>query len=149
MLSLDDFTEYLNQEQEKLIQMGVLQTYKNLALLDKYSINAQARGNEKGKETKIIDLKPKENHKSSDGASGSKKNKKFEKSLCSYCMKGFHPESSCMKKTIDQMEKLLEKHNISLPEGARKTDSGENSKDHNERCHALKASCSKNRCLPH
>ena len=48
-----------------------------------------------------------------------------------------------MKKTIDQMEKLLEKHNIALPEGARKTNSGEKSKDHDERCHALKASCLK------
>ena len=54
-------------------------------------------------------------------------------------MRSFHPESHCMKKTIDQMEKLLEQHNISLPEGARKTDFGEKSKDHDERCHAMKA----------
>ena len=46
-----------------------------------------------------------------------------------------------MKKTIDQMEKFLEQNNIALPEGARKTDSRENTKDHDERCHALKASC--------
>ena len=47
-----------------------------------------------------------------------------------------------MKKTIDQMEKILEQQNISLPEGARKNDSGEQTEDHDERCHALKASCS-------
>ena len=41
------------------------------------------------------------------------------------------------------MEKLLEQHNIALPEGARNIDSGENTKDHDERCHALKDSCSK------
>ena len=58
-------------------------------------------------------------------------------------MRSFHPESHCMKKTIDQMEKLLEQHNISLPEGASKIDSGEYSEDHDERCHALKDSCSK------
>ena len=52
-----------------------------------------------------------------------------------------------MKKTIDQMEKFLEKHNISLSEGARKADSGENTEDHDERCHALKASCSKSQAF--
>ena len=49
----------------------------------------------------------------------------------------------CMKKTIDQMEKLLEQHNISLPEGARKTASRENTEDHDERCHAVKVFFSK------
>ena len=48
-----------------------------------------------------------------------------------------------MKNTNDQMEKILEQHNISLLEGARKTDSGEETEDHDEICHALKASCSK------
>ena len=48
-----------------------------------------------------------------------------------------------MKKTIDQMRKLFEQHNIALPEGARKDDSGDKTEDHDERCHALKASCSK------
>ena len=45
-----------------------------------------------------------------------------------------------MKKTIDKMEKLLEQHNIALHEGSRKTDSRETTEDHDERCHALKAS---------
>ena len=58
-------------------------------------------------------------------------------------MKGFHLESSCMKKSIEKMEKLLEQHIISLPECARNIDSGEETEDHDERCHALKASCSK------
>ena len=48
-----------------------------------------------------------------------------------------------MKKTIDQMRKLLEQHNIALPEGARNTNFGENTEDRDERCHALNASCSK------
>ena len=41
------------------------------------------------------------------------------------------------------MTKLLEQHNIALPEGASKADFGDKTKDHDERCHALKASCSK------
>ena len=104
--------------------MGVIQTSKNQALFVGDSNNAQERGKHKGKKTKNNDSKPKENQKSSNGASGSKKKKKFEKTLCSYCMRGFHLEISCMKKIIDQMEKFLEQHNISLGEGARKDDSG-------------------------
>ena len=43
-----------------------------------------------------------------------------------------------MKKTIDQISKLLEKHNISLLEGARKVDFADKIGDHDERFHALK-----------
>ena len=48
-----------------------------------------------------------------------------------------------MKKTIDQMTKILEQHNISLLEGARKIGYGYKTEDHDERFHALKAICSK------
>ena len=63
--------------------MGVIQTSKNQALFVGDSNNAQARGKHKGKETKNTDLNPKENQIYSDGASGSKKTKKFEKAKCS------------------------------------------------------------------
>ena len=71
--SLDGFDESLIQEQDKLVQMGVLQTYKNRDLLMLDSTNVQDKGNQKGKEPKASDLNPKESHKSSEGASGSKK----------------------------------------------------------------------------
>ena len=71
--------------------MGVIQTSKNQALIVIESNNAQEKGKHKGKETKNNDLKPKENKKYSDGASGSEKKKKFEKTKCPYCMRGFHP----------------------------------------------------------
>ena len=93
MPSLDTFVESLIQEQDKLIQMGVLQTSKNQKLLAGDSRNVQTRWNKKWKETKTIDSKKKENNKYSNGDSGSKKKKKFEKAKCSYCMRGFHPES--------------------------------------------------------
>ena len=48
-----------------------------------------------------------------------------------------------MKKTIDQMKKILEQHNISLSGGARKDEYRGKMKYHDERFHALKASCSK------
>ena len=43
-----------------------------------------------------------------------------------------------MKKTIDQISKLLDKHNISLHEGVRKDKSRDKTEAHDERCHALK-----------
>ena len=75
--SLDSFGVSLIQEKDKLVQMGVIQTSKNQALLLTDSNNVQERGKEKGKNTKKIDLNPKENHRSSDGASGFKKKKFF------------------------------------------------------------------------
>ena len=47
-----------------------------------------------------------------------------------------------MRRKIDEMTLLLEKHNITVPAGARKADHREESKEHDERCHGLKASCS-------
>ena len=72
--------------------MGVIQNSKNKALFVGDSNNVQERGKHKGKETKNIDSKPKEDHKSSDGALGSKKNNKFKNTKCPYCMRGFHLE---------------------------------------------------------
>ena len=48
-----------------------------------------------------------------------------------------------MKKAIDQMENLLEQHNISLTKGTRKGDSRDKTEDHGERCHVLKDGFSK------
>ena len=59
--------------QDKLVQMGVLETSKNQSLVMSYSNNAQARGKHKGKGPKSSYSNPKENKKYSDGASGSKK----------------------------------------------------------------------------
>ena len=126
MPSLDAFVESLIQEQDKLVQMGVLRTSKNQALFVGDSNNAQARGKLKWRENKDIDSNPKENRESFDGALGSKK----KKTKCPYCMRGFHPESQCMKKTIDQPLTLLEQNNISLPQGENKSDAGQLTEDH-------------------
>ena len=47
-----------------------------------------------------------------------------------------------MRRTIDEMDLLLEKHNINVPTRARKDDHREETEEHEETCHALKASCS-------
>ena len=81
-----------------MVQMEVLQTSKNQALLMTESINAQDKGRHKVKDSKSSDSKPKEIHNPFEGASGSKKKKKFENTKCPYCIMGFHPENQCMKK---------------------------------------------------
>ena len=71
------------------------------------------------------------------------------KTLCSYCGRGFHPKISCMRRTIDEMDIILKKHNITVLANARKADHREETKEHEEKCHALKARCSSITCLPH
>ena len=47
-----------------------------------------------------------------------------------------------MRRTIDEMNLLLKKHNIIVPTSARKADHREETKEHEETCHALNVSCS-------
>ena len=128
--SLYSFSEYLIKEKDKLIQMGVIKTSKDQALLVTDSRKAQAKGKSKTMEPKEADSKPKQNQQTSEAAFGSKKKKKFENKMCPYCMRGFHLEKSCMKKQVDQLTALLKHNNISLPQGAKNPDDG------HERCHA-------------
>ena len=51
-----------------------------------------------------------------------------------------------MKKTIDQMAKLLEKNNIPIPDGARKKD-GTSTLDNKEKFHSLVAGISNHSSL--
>ena len=80
----------------------------------------------------------------SNEPSGSKRSKKNGKgkTLCSYCGRGFHPDSSYMRRQIDEMTLLLKKHNITAPASARKDDHTEETEYYFEIAHALKASYS-------
>ena len=84
-------------------------------------------------------MNPNYNQNTSKGDSGSKKKKNFKKKLCPYCMRGFHPEDSCMKKQVDQLTSLLKQNNIALSQRAKKPDDGPQTKD-DERFCALKDS---------
>eukprot|EP00253_Pinus_taeda_P005570 PITA_05570 len=55
-------------------------------------------------------------------SSGSRNEKGKKGNRCTYCQRGFHQESSCMKKQIDQMAEILQKHNLGdhIPQGAKK-----------------------------
>ena len=83
-----------------------------------------------------------------DDPSGLRKNKKWgkEKTKFSYCASRFHLEISCMKRKIDNTTLLLEKNNITLPEGARKKDTGDQN-NQPERGHVLMANVSKSIAL--
>ena len=86
-----------------------------------------------------------EKPKSSGASSNTSKNKDKkgkEKEKCTCFHKGWHPESSCMKKTIDTMAQLLEKNNIPVLDIARKKDGNSSSNESKEKCHALVASTS-------
>ena len=52
-------------------------------------------------------------------------------------MRGFHTKIQCMKNTIDQLKKILEHNNISLPQGAEMCEAREKTEEY-ERCHSLK-----------
>ena len=108
--------------------MGVIHTSKDQSLLVTESSKAQAKGKTKNKDSKVANLKPKQNQQASKRAFGSKK-KKFGKKLCPYCEKGYHLEDHCMRKELDEMSTLLKKHNI---QRAKQYDDG------HERCHSLK-----------
>ena len=70
----------------------------------------------------------KEQSKEPSGSKRSKKNGKG-KTLCSYYGRGFHPKSSYMRRTIDEMAILLKKHNIIVPASARKADHREENEE--------------------
>ena len=114
MPTLNASIQSLISENDKLIQMGIIQSSKDLALV--------ARGdkvaNDKGKKRDESPVK-KEQSKEPSCSKRSKKNGKG-KVLCSYCGRGLHSEISYMRRQLDEMALLLKKHNVSLPASARK-----------------------------
>ena len=116
--------------------MGIIRSSRDQELV----VGGPKVANDKGKQK---DESPVEKEHSNE-PSGSKRSKKNGKgkTLCSYRGKGFHLESSCMRRQLDEMALLLKRHNISVPASARKADHREETEYHEETCHALKSSCS-------
>ena len=125
-----------------MIQMGIIRSSKDHALV----AGGPKLANDKGKK-KDESLVEKEQSNEPLGLKRSKKNGKG-KVLCSYYGRGFHSESSCMRKQLDKMALLLKKHNISTPTSTRKDDSEEEDEEYRRKGHALKACCTSAR-LPH
>ena len=117
--TLDAFIEYLTHEHDKLIQMGIIRSSRDQALV----VGGPKGANDKGKQRDKSPVKKEQSNEPS-GSKRSKKNGKG-KVLCSYCGRGFHSESSCMRRQLDEMALLLKKHNIVAPASARKYDDAE------------------------
>ena len=125
-----------------MVQMASINTkYQALVV----GVSNSAKGKPKSKNSKLPDKKKSEKPKSSEGATNPPKEKEKkgkEKAKCYYFQKGWHRESSCMKKTIDTITRLLEKNNIPVPDNARKKDGNSSSSQRKEKCHALVAGIS-------
>ena len=104
MPSLASFMESLTQEKDKIVQMGTMKT-KDQALA--VGVSNSAKGKPKSKNLKLPEKKKNlEKPKSSDASLNTSKEedkKGKEKAKCTYFHKGWNPESSCMKNTIDTM----------------------------------------------
>ena len=99
MPKLADFMESLTQEKDKLVVMGTIKPSKDQPLVVGY-LRVDSEGKKKSK-TPLEQKRDKS--KSQEDPSGSKKNfqkkkNKGEMRKCAYCSKGYHLESSCMKK---------------------------------------------------
>jgi hypothetical protein len=104
-LTLDQFIESLMHEQYKLIKMGIIKGPNVHALVVHERNNtSNSKSKKKGKGKVHAEPKKEGYSKPFDDSSGSKGGKgKKGKTKCSYCNHGYHPESTCMKKHIDQM----------------------------------------------
>ena len=112
MPTLNAFIESLTNEHDKFIQMGIIRSSEYQALVAGGPNTANGKGKPKNE--------PPVDKEQSDHPLGSQRSKKNGKgkTLCSYCGRGFHPESSCMRIKIDEMNLLLKKHNIVAPASA-------------------------------
>ena len=94
--------------------MGIIRSSKYQELVARGPKATNGKGKQKNE--------PPLEKEQSDVPLGSRRSKKNGKGniLCSYYGRGFHPESSCMRRKIDDISLLLKKHNIIVPASTRK-----------------------------
>jgi hypothetical protein len=85
-------------------------SHKHHKSKDKYKQKSHAHQKKEGYTKPFIDV------------AGSKEEKGRKGEKCTYCHKGFHSESACMKKKIDLMSQILHQNNLEdhIAEGAKK-----------------------------
>jgi hypothetical protein len=121
--SLEVFIESLTQEQNKLINMGKIKGPKaHVLVVHDGSSHQNHKSKHKDKGKGHANPKKEGYSKPFNDSSGSKGGKGRKGEKCTYFHKGFHPESTCMQKKIDQMAQILQKNNLgyNIPEGAKK-----------------------------
>jgi hypothetical protein len=106
--SLDIFIESLMHEQDKLIKMGAIKSSKVHALVVHERNKSNPKSKQKGKGICIL----RKERKSIPNPLMNPPTPKVERESkgnmkCGYCNCGYHPKSSCMKKTIDLMVQAL------------------------------------------
>jgi hypothetical protein len=98
MPSLEDFIESLTQEQTKLINMGDIKGTRAHALTVHDRSHKYHKSKDKYKQKSHAHTKKEGYKKPFTDSSGSKGEKGRKGEKCTYFHKGFHLESSCMKK---------------------------------------------------
>jgi hypothetical protein len=121
MASLEEFIESLTQEQNKLINMGKIKGPKAHALTVQYGSHQYHKYKDKYKRKAHANLKKEGYSKPFTDVSRSKGGKGRKGGKCTYCHKGFHPESTCIQKNIYLTTQILQKNNLGdlIPEGAK------------------------------
>ena len=120
MPKLAEFMESLTQEQDKLVMMWTIKHFKYQYLVGGDStLDSKSKKKDKNPPEQNRDKKKSQEEPQGSKMNSQKKKTKGEMSKCTYCSKGYHPESSCMKNQIDMLTQLLEKNNISLPDSCR------------------------------
>ena len=92
MPSLASFMESLNQEQDKLVQMGTIKTSKDQSLAA--GVSNASKGKKKAKDSKQAEKKKHDRPRIPDRGSNPCKDmdkKGKEKTKCTYCHRGWHP----------------------------------------------------------
>jgi len=115
MPTLDAFVAALIQEQDKFISMGSIRSTKDQALAANEGHKGNYKDKQKGKGKTAPDQKQEEFSEFTEESSNPKGKKKKEITKCSYCNIGFHSKESCLWKTIDEMARLLQQNNITVP----------------------------------
>jgi hypothetical protein len=98
MPSLEDFIESLTEDQTKLINMGKIKGPKAHELTMQYGIHQYHKSKDKYKRKAHAHLNKEGHSKPFTDASRYKGGKGRKGDKCTYCHKGFHPKSACMKK---------------------------------------------------
>jgi hypothetical protein len=102
--------------------MGAINHSKNQALAATDAPKSSGKDKEKGT-GKFHESKKERFAQYLENSSEPKgKNKKKERTLCSYYSKFFHPKENFMRNTINEMAKQLQQHNLTVPKNAKKKD---------------------------
>jgi hypothetical protein len=122
--TLDHFIEALTHEKYNLINMGIIKgSNAHRVSMHKSSSACNPKTKKKGRGKVHVDPNNEGYSKPFDDSSGSKGRKgKKGKTKFGYCNRGYHPESTCMKKDIDQITQIFQKNNLGdhIPEASKK-----------------------------